>query len=271
MLVDGINAILRTAISAYAQLFSAFDSFLGLVLASAVIGLGMLWVVGKTSDQAAIERSKKLMQAHLLEMRLYQDELGLLLRAQGNLLLNNGKYLGHMLRPAVFLALPMVLLFAHFDSVYGRRPLVHGESVLVLARTDPGTQDLALLAADGFRVEATPVHMAATGETAWRVRATDGSRGSLTLETPGGNLSKTIVAGGSAVYVSGGRSGSWWQRLLFFPGESGYDLPAAQRLEIDYPRIAVGPEGLQTHWVVWFLGISILTAYVLRRRFGVVL
>ena len=63
------------------------------------------------------------MQAHLLEMKLYQDEPGLLFRAQGNLLLNNFRYLGHMLRPALYLALPMVVLFAHFDSVYGQRAL----------------------------------------------------------------------------------------------------------------------------------------------------
>lgn len=269
MIVDGFNAALRAAVSALAGLFEPLHPLVGLGVVSILIGVAMLWVVGKTSNQAAIERAKKRMQAHLLEMRLYNDEPGLLIRAQGQLLANNARYLGHMLRPALVLALPMVVLYAHFDAVYGRRPLRIGESALVSAHTGLTGEDLALTAPEGFEVES--VSVTSTEEVVWRIRATGEAVGDLGLETPDGVVWKSAVAGTGTQYVSASRSSSWWERLLLAPGESAYESAAVRSLEIHYPSRKVGIGGWDTHWVVWFLVVSVLSAYLLKGFFGIVL
>ncbi len=271
MIVDGFNASLRAAVSALARLFEPLHPLAGLAVISVAIGVAMLWVVGKTSNQAAIARAKKRMQAHLLEMRLYNDEPGLLLRAQGHLLANNARYLGHMLRPALVLALPMVVLYAHFDAVYGRRPLRVGESALVSAYTEFTGEALALTAPEGFVVESVSVTTASTDEVVWRIRATGEGVADLGLETPDGVVWKSAVSGSGTQYVSASRSRSWWERLLLAPGESGYDSAAVRSLEIHYPTREVGIGGWNTHWVIWFLGISILSAFFLKGLFGIVL
>ena len=271
MIVDGFNASLRGLVSALASQFEPLHPLAGLAIVSVAIGIAMLWVVGKTSNQAAIERSKKRMQAYLLEMRLYSDEPRLILRAQGRLLANNARYLGHMLRPAVVLALPMIVLYAHFDAVYGRRPLRVGESALVSAYTQLTGTELALTAPEGFEVESVSVTSTATQEVVWRIRATGEGVGNLGLETPDGVVWKRAVAGKAAQYVSASRSALWWERLLLAPGEDGYESAAVKSLEIHYPAREIGIGGWKTHWVIWFLGISILSAYVLKGFFGIVL
>ena len=229
----------------------------------------MLWVVGKTSNQRAIERAKKHMQAHLLEMRLYRDEPGLLFRAQGHLIASNFRYVGHMLRPALVLTLPMIVLYAHFDAVYGLRPLRTGESALVTAETELRGAELALQGSDHFAVDSDSVSVTTTNEVAWRIRALSDGAGEITLETPEGRIPKTAVAGGGQIYLSRGRARSWWQRLLLVPGEDRYDTPAVTRVNVAYPARQVGIGDWETHWAIWFLGISILTAFLCRGLLGV--
>ena len=271
MIVDAFNGLLRTLVASYSQMFSAVSPRLGFVLMSIVIGIAMLWVVGKTSNQPAIERAKKLMQAHLLEMRLFGDDPGLLLSAQKNLILSNFKYVGHMFRPALFLALPMLILYGHLDAVYGRRPLRVGETALVTARLALSSELLVLSASGGATVETAAVRVQPASEVSWRMRAIENGAVELTLKSTGVELQKTALAGARFEYVSQRRSGSWWERLLLAPGENGYESAGVEWLEVQYPATEIGFGPITTHWVVWFLLISIVTAYLLKGFFGVVL
>ena len=271
MIVDGFNALLRASISGYAGLFGSLNPLASLALASVALGIGMLWVVGKTSNQQAIVRAKKRMQARLLEMRLYRDEPRLLFRAQGNLLVENARYVGHMLRPALFLALPMIVLYAHFDAVYGRRPLRVGETALVSAKSTLDSSELALAGSASIAVDSVSVRTASGGEIVWRIRAEAEGDDTVEIRTPGGTVAKAASVGSGLSYVSAARARSWWQRLLLSPGESGYDADAVSVVEIAYPSREIGVPGWETHWVVWFLVISLVSAYLLKGAFGVAL
>ena len=271
MAVDLFNGLLRACVAGYAAAFERWGAMPGFVLLSILIGIAMLWVVGKTSNQRAVERAKKRMQAHLLEMRLFGDDPRLLLRAQKDLLLHNAKYAAHMTRPMLFLAAPMVILYAHLDAVYGRRPLRVGETALVTAKIDPSGAAPSLTASPGIAVETPAVRVPPDGEVSWRVRAVGEGRAELILRSPQGELRKSAVVGGGLAYAPQRRAGSWWRRLLLAPGEDGYDAAAIAWLEIEYPAREIGFGAWRTHWVVWFLLISILAAWLLKSRFGVVL
>ena len=263
--------LLRAAVSFLANLFGAVNPLVGLAFCSVLLGIGMLWVVGKTSNQRAIERAKKRMQACLLEMRLYSDEPRLLFRAQGRLLLNNARYLGHMLRPALVLGLPMLVLFAHFDSVYGHRPLRVGESALFTVSTTIPSQDLTLTASGALEVDSASVGSAVSRRVFWRLRAVEEGLGEVLLETPEGSVKMAATVGSGMQYISSSRSGPLWRKLLLSPGEASFSLQSVDWLSIHYPPRNIGWGALETHWVVWFLVISILAAYLLKGRFGVVL
>lgn len=263
--------LLRAAVSFLAKIFGALNPLAGLAFCSVLLGIGMLWVVGKTSNQRAIERAKKRMQAYLLEMRLYSDEPRLLFRAQANLLLNNARYVGHMLRPALVLGIPMLVLFAHFDSVYGHRPLQVGESALFAVKTSLPSQDLTLTAKGALEVDSAAVGSAVSRQVFWRLRAVEEGGGQVLLETPHGSVEMATVVGSGMHYLSGSRSGPLWHKFLFSPGEASFSLQSVDRLSISYPPRDIGFGAFKTHWVIWFLVISILAAYLLRGRFGVVL
>src|ERR1035438_10722067 len=74
-------------------------------------------------------------------MRLFTDEPSLVWKAQAGLLAANARYIGLMLAPAIALAVPMVLLFAHLEAWYGLAPLPPGRETLgtvqMKTRLDP--------------------------------------------------------------------------------------------------------------------------------------
>ncbi|HXI40945.1 MAG TPA: hypothetical protein VNH83_13260, partial [Bryobacteraceae bacterium] len=75
-----------------------------LVPISILAGIGMLLVFRHTSDQSAVRRAKSLVTAHLLEFRLFMDEPRMILKAQRDLIVANGRFLKMMLRPVLVLA-----------------------------------------------------------------------------------------------------------------------------------------------------------------------
>ena len=56
------------------------------LVVSIVIGFLMVIVFGYTSDQKAIKHAKDQLKAHLLAVRLFQDQLGVVIRSYGGIL-----------------------------------------------------------------------------------------------------------------------------------------------------------------------------------------
>ena len=100
---------------------------IGFIPLSVLLGMGMLWIFGRTSNQEAIRKAKDKPQTHLYEMRLFTDEPVLIWKAQGGLLTANARYLGLMLVPALAASVPVVLILSQLESFHGHSPLVTGQ------------------------------------------------------------------------------------------------------------------------------------------------
>src|SRR5260370_16196938 len=145
----------------------------GLTVVAAAVGAAMLWVFGKTSNQARMKQIKRRVQAGLLELRVFVDEPGVSLRAQKALLAANLKYLALALRPALWMGVPLGLLLIHLESFYERAPLPLAEPSLVTMRMtadwDSSAPPPELIAPSGVAVLGTPVRAAAAREVSWRI------------------------------------------------------------------------------------------------------
>jgi uncharacterized membrane protein (DUF106 family) len=270
--VSLIHSVIRTVLEAYIGLFGNAHPLLSLIPLSALAGVAMLWVFGKTSNQKAIERAKKKMQAYLLELRLYGDDPGLLFRAQAKLIGANLRYMGHMFKPALILTIPMAVLLFHLDAIYGIRALRAGESAVVTVETNgpppSGAEAPRLTAPLGIAVETPAVRAPEMGQFNWRVRAEQPARGDLEFDWNGKKWTKSIDAGPALRYVSCRRESSIWPAFAS-PGEPLLAVDGVGAVEVRYPAAEIDAFGFQLHWLVWFLVISIVVAYALKGVFGV--
>jgi hypothetical protein len=72
--MDFFSAAIDAALLIYFGVFSWAPPVVGLTVIAAVAGVVMLWVVGKTSNQARIRQVKRAVAASLLELRVFDDE-----------------------------------------------------------------------------------------------------------------------------------------------------------------------------------------------------
>jgi hypothetical protein len=192
-------------------------------------------------------------------------------RAQVGLFAANLRYLGLMLRPAVFMALPLVVLMSHLDAFYGHAPLVIGQEAIVtlaLSHLDPTAPVPVLTGPRGILVESPPVRVVEQSQVSWRIRPTGTVSGDLRLTINGATITKQVAAGQGRHFVSTRRVNSIVQSMLR-PSEPRLHTPGIDWLEIRYPGASVGVVGIRMHWIAWFTILSMLTVLLLKRRFGV--
>jgi len=238
-----------------------------LVIISFLTGLALLWVFRKTSNQAAVKETKKRLQARLLEMRLYGDDPGTVLKAQKALLGLNARYFALMLRPALFATAPMVLLLIAMDGFYGKQPLRLDQSAIVTVQLS-AEADAELEAPAGIEVETPPVRAVSDAQVSWRIRPTQDVNGELRVVSGGVTATKSIHAGEGIGYLSNRRVGSLPSWLLH-PGEMPLSAEGFDWIDLEYPASDVSMFGISTHWLVWFIVFSMVPAYLLKGKFGV--
>jgi hypothetical protein len=113
---------------------------------SIVIGLLTVIVFRYTSDQKAIGRAKDRLKAHLLAVRLFQDQLPVVMRAYARILRGTGTYLRLAFTPFLLAILPITFLIVQLDRYFGWMPLLPAQTFLVEARVeDPAALNEATL------------------------------------------------------------------------------------------------------------------------------
>src|SRR5258707_7961067 len=111
--MHAINAIIDSVLSIFIAAFGWAPPLVGLTILSAAVGVGMLWVFRKTSNQQRMKAVKRKVYAALLELRVYADEPGVTWRAQKSLFGANFRYMGLALKPALWMVIPVGLLLIH--------------------------------------------------------------------------------------------------------------------------------------------------------------
>jgi uncharacterized membrane protein (DUF106 family) len=88
-----LNALLVPVFDAALIPFRSMPPLVGLAIVSLVTAVGMLVVFRRTSNQARLAEVKRSIHASLFEMRLFNDDLRAILRAQAEILRHNATYL----------------------------------------------------------------------------------------------------------------------------------------------------------------------------------
>lgn len=269
--MDVFNSIANYLLRIYFGAFTWAPPGVGLTVLSAGVGVVLLWVFQKTSNQSKIRTTKRLVQASLLELRIFRDEPRTVWRAQKSLLTTNLRYIGLMLVPALWAALPFAILVAHLESFYGRSPMAEGsESILTIRMRTPLAAVAPTLTTPPGVVPETPmVRVVAEQEISWRIRARAEVSGDLRITMGGETITQRLEAGGPQRFVPGRRVSSMLD-AVWHPDGPRITLPSVEWIEIRYPEARVRVFGFSVHWLVWFTLVSVVSGLLLKKRFKVI-
>lgn len=242
------------------------------VLISLAIGLLMVVVFGYTSDQKAIHVAKDQLKAHLLALRLFQDQIGVVLRSYGRILLVTGTYLRLAFKPLLFVIVPITLLIVQVDRYLGLTPVQAGRTFLIKARlADAGVlNNASLQLPDGLSATAPAVHVPEENEIAWRVVAARDGKFDVSVELPDQKVSKSVVVGLGLPRLSAVRlRGQFWERC-FVSAEPA--LPASgliESVEVQYPARDIAFAGMAWNWIWLFFVLSLIAGFIFKSILGI--
>ena len=275
-----VNAVLRPVFELALSPFRDLSPIVGLVVVSLLTSIAMLLIFKRTSNQDGIAAVKRRIHASLFEIRLFNDDLRAIFRAQAEILRYNLTYLRLSAVPMLWTLPPLILVIAQLQFHYGYQGLEVGKSTLLKVELQTAGDDaswqeaprpsLSLQTPAGMRVETPGVWIPSLGEMDWRVRPEN--RGDYTIEVilDGQSFSKSVTVSDNVVLRSPSRLARGFLNQLLYPAEAA--LPAAspiRSITITYPEADVSVLGWPLHWMIVYFVLAIVFAFALRNTFKV--
>ena len=272
-LVNLIHSALTPIFDAVCWPFLALPPIWALAVISCASGVLLVWVFGRSSDQARIHEIRERIRGNLLGVRLFQRDITVVLRLQRRIFADTFRFLRLAVVPMLIVAAPVLLIMTQLNLRFAVGPVEPGESALVTAIVrDPTAFDhpVALEAPDGVTVETPPVRIRATREVAWRVRMDRPGAHTLRVRVGDETVDKQIVGGAGWGPVPQRRTGRGALDTLLYPGEppipSGHGVEA---VEIAYPPLEIPALGVRVDWLVGFLVLSMGFGFASKGLLGV--
>jgi uncharacterized membrane protein (DUF106 family) len=268
-----LNAALGSVFDLLLRPLAGLPPLASLTILSLLTAIVMLLVVRRTSNQRALDQVKRRIHAALFEIRLFNDDLGAIFRAQGEMLRHNLTYLRLSFAPMLWMFVPFVLVIAQLQFQYGYDGLAIGRPVLLTAHVRAaGTEVPRLEVPAGIRAETDAIWFPAAQDVMWRITPEAAGDYELRLIVGGQTFTKTLHVSSRLARRSPERLEAGFLNEVLYPAEP--PLPANAPLTtitIPYPERDINVFGWHLNWLVVFFALSIVFAFVLRKPFGVTL
>jgi hypothetical protein len=206
--MNAVNGALNALFDALLTPLEWAGQATALILFSGVFGVLALLVFKQISWQAGIKLAKDKIKGHVIAIRLYQDDLVVVGKSVGSVLVRNAQYLGLNFGPFLPLAIPFVFVSAQFVVRYAYAPLplvareaevMSGRGVLLEIELASGRadqiRDLKVTLPPGLRAVSPLVRSKSDGRAYQEFVASDAGQHEIVLELGGVRETKLVVAG----------------------------------------------------------------------------
>lgn len=277
-----INSLLRPIFDLLQAPFAGLPVLVGIVIWSIPVSLFALWIFKKTSNQAQISAVKSKIHACLFEIRLFNDDIRAILRAQGEILRHVVHYQGLALVPMIFILPPLVLVMVQLHSFYGFSGIEPGGEAMLTTVMDSNWRDrwdgdrppMRLELPAGLRAVTPPVWVPELGEFSWQIAADDWGDYDLELYLGDEVVSKTLTVTDSIVRLSPTRPDRGFLGQLEWPSEAPLNNDTSiKEINLGYPEgtVSLGGWSVQNSyaWMVVFFVLTMVIAVALKGPLGV--
>ena len=239
---------------------------------SLIVGLLMVVVFGYTSNQKAIRVAKDQLKAHLLALRLFQDQIQVVMRSYLRIVIATGRYLRLAFKPLVYVVIPVTFLIVQLDRYLGSVPLRTGEPFLVKAQMNnlDSLDQATLLLPAGLTATAPPVHVPAENEVAWRIVAGNTGKYVVNVKVADQTFSKVVIVGSGLPRLSSVRlRGKFWERFFVSAEPALPDNKFVEGINVQYQPRNIAFAGIEWNWIWLFFLLSIAAGFLFKSMLGI--
>lgn len=253
--------------------FSWLSSPLAIVIVlSLVVGLLMVVLFGYTSDQKAIGIAKDQLKAHLLAVRLYRDQIPVVMGSYGKILRGTGRYLKLAFKPLLYVIIPITLLLVQVDRYLGATPIPAHKPFLLTVRATNGDMlnDIALDLPAEIAMTAPPVHIAAENDIVWRLVGSKEGKYEVKVAAAGQSAEKTVCVGNDLPRISTVRlRGRLWSRMFSSAEPTLPENSPIESISINYPDRNIDVAGYGMSWIWLFFILSMVAGFIFKELLGI--
>jgi len=242
------------------------------VVLSIVIGLLMIVLFGYTSNQKAIKVAKDQLKAHLLAVRLFQDQLHVVMGSYGRILRGTGRYLKLAFMPLLYVIIPITLLIVQLDRYLGSTGIPANTPFLLTVKVNnsDAMNDISLECPPEVTMTAPAVHVPAAHEIVWRLSGSKEGNYDIKLTRAGETVTKTLHVSSELVRVSPMRlRGHFWERLFTSTESAIPDSSSIESAAIDYPERNIEIAGYEINWIWLFFILSMIAGFIIKEMLGI--
>lgn len=239
---------------------------------SLVIGLLMVVLFGYTSDQKAIKVAKDQLKAYLLAVRLYQDQLPVVMKTYGRIIRGTGRYIRLAFMPLLYVIIPITLLIVQVDRYLGMKALEPSQAFLVKVQTRSAeaVNDVSLQLPAELQMSAPPVHIPADNEVVWRVVAAKDGAYDIQVGAGGQTYAKQVVVSPGVRRLSPVRLQDHWVDRMLTSGEDALpDQGAIQSIAVTYAPREIRFAWVDWNWIVLFFVLSMIAGFAFKEILGI--
>ena len=250
--------------------FRSLSPWVGMILISFLTGIFMLIVFRYTSNQEGIKQVKNKIKAHLLEIRLFKDNFVLSLKAQGNILRYNLKYISYSFKPMLIMIIPLILILSQLNLWFGYQSLEPGEQAILKVKLkneyNPLNLKIKVESSPGFLITSPPLRIEEEREVNWRLQAKKKGLYNLVLKINSHEYIKRVdISQNSLSKISPIKVNKNFLAELLYPGEK--PLPSdspLKSIEITYDSKNMNLFGWHIHWLIVYFVLSIIFGFGLK-------
>ena len=242
------------------------------IVVSLVVGLLMVVLFGYTSDQKAIGIAKDQLKAHLLAVRLYRDQIPVVMGSYGKILRGTGRYLKLAFKPLLYVIIPITLLMVQIDRYLGGTPIPSNAPFLLTVHTTGGDalNDVTLDLPPEISMTAPPVHVPSTNEIVWRLVGSKEGKYEMKIAAAGQAAAKVVCVGSSLARISTVRlRGHFWERMFSSAEPALPENSPIESISINYPDRNIEIAGYGMDWIWLFFVLSMGAGFIFKEVLGI--
>jgi len=268
-----LNHILNVVFDAWLAPFSGLSPVWQILALAVPATIFSLLVFRYSSNQDAIRREKDKIQAYLLEMRLFKDDLGVTLGAEKKIFRHTARYMRYALMPMFVMIIPFLLILVQVESRFAFKSLELGQQAILSITIDAAKSlkslNSALELPDGL-VKTTPaMRIDETKEILWRIQAKKPGKYRAVVKIEDQVVEKFVLVDQGRVPLSPIVYRADDIRTIGYPAEPALDggLSVAE-IELTYTRARDEFGGLSS--ASWLLMLfTLILGFAMRGLFGV--
>jgi len=241
------------------------------VVLSLVVGLLMVVLFGYTSDQKAIGIAKDQLKAHLLAVRLYRDQIPVVMGSYGKILRGTGHYLKLAFKPLLYVIIPITLLIVQIDRYLGATPIPRNAPFLLTVHAVSDVlNDVALELPPEITMTAPPVNVPSTNEIIWRLAGSKEGKYEVKIVAGGESAAKAVCVGSDLPRISTVRlRGHFWERMFSSAEPALPENSPIESISINYPDRNIEIAGYGVNWIWLFFILSMIAGFIFKELLGI--